>query len=73
MKPITLPEPKRSAKQFLLRMVPHLLAIVGVQATISFIGVKINIQQEANKRIYAMSEESAERILNDLKEMLQQW
>lgn len=68
-----LPPKQRSAKQFLLRLVPKLLAVVGVQATVSFLGVKINIQQEANKRIYALSEQSAARILTELKKELETW
>jgi hypothetical protein len=73
MKPLTIPKPKRSAKDFLLKIVPALLGVCGVEAEQSFYGFKFNIENEARKRIYAMSEESAEKALDALKELLKEW
>ena len=73
MKPLKLPKPKKSAKQFLLKIVPALLDACGVEAEQSFYGLKFNIELEARKRIYAMSEESATRALSALMEMFKEW
>lgn len=73
MKPLDLPEPKKSAKAFLCNMVPSLLRACGVEATQSFLGFKVNIEVEAQKRVNAMTENQAKWALDALKELLKEW
>lgn len=70
---LEVPKPKKSAKQFLLKIGPALLRACGVEAEQSFYGFKFNIENEARKRIYAMSEETAEKAIEALKELLETW
>ncbi len=67
------PTPKKSAKDFLMRMVPQLLRSCGVAPEQSFFGFKVNIQAEATKRINGMAESEALWALESLKELLKEW
>jgi hypothetical protein len=73
MKPIALPVAKKSAKQFLIKMVPQLLRSCGVEPEQSFFGFKVNIQSEAVKRINNMQEGEVAWALDSLKELLAEW
>lgn len=67
MKPLSIP--KKSAKQFLLEIVPQILVLFDAPQKI----LGFNVQNTINRQIYAMSEESAARKLEALKEMLEAW
>lgn len=69
MKLNTLPKPERSAKQFLLSVVPDLLRLFEVPQNI----LTFNTENIVRKQIYAMSEESAALKLAALKKMLEKW
>jgi len=61
--------PKPSAKDYLLRILPRVLALFDVPQNI----LGFNAENIARRQIYAMSEETAEQKLNALKEMLEKW
>jgi hypothetical protein len=63
----------KSAKQFLIKLVPQLLRACGVSPEQSFYGFKFNIQAEATRRISVMKEEDARCALESLKELLKEW
>lgn len=67
--PIRLPKPKRSAIQFLLRAAPQIIEIFDIPKTI----LGFNTLSVISKQVYAMSEESAEKKLAALKELLKEW
>lgn len=67
MKPLNL-KSKKSAKVFLLRVVPAVLDALNLNP----LTMKL-IEGEARRRIYAMSEESAIKVLDTLKGMLEKW
>ena len=71
MKPLNLnfPEPKRSAKDFLLKLAPQAIDLFDFPKSI----LGFSTINEARRRIYAMSEETAKRKLDGLKEMLKDW
>jgi hypothetical protein len=73
MKPLVLPVAKKSAKQFLIKLVPQLLRSCGVATEQSFFGFKVNIQAEATKRINGMAESEALWALDSLRELLKEW
>lgn len=73
LKPLHLPKIRKSAKSFLLKLIPDLLAACGVSPEQSFYGIKVNIEAEARKRIWAMSEETAECAINNLVRLLKEW
>lgn len=73
MKPLVISIPKKSAKQFLIKLVPDLLKACGVAPEQSFFGFKVNIQAEATKRINNMGESEALWALDSLKELLSEW
>jgi hypothetical protein len=73
VKQLNLPKPEKSSKQFLLKLVPALLRACGVEPEQSFYGFKFNIEAEARKRIWAMSEETAKTAIETLKETLKEW
>ena len=67
MKPIIIPE--KSAKQFLIDMAHSVLAVFDVPQNI----LGFNVENIVKKQIYAMSEESAKRKLEALKELIEKW
>lgn len=69
MKPLNLPRPKKSAIDFLLRIAPEALALFDVPQSI----FGINTNSYIIKRIYSMSEETAKKKLDALKELLEKW
>lgn len=71
MRKLNLPkvEAERSAKQFLLVLAPSVLTLFDVPQKI----LGFNVQDIVTRQIYAMSEESARRKLDKLKEMLEKW
>lgn len=70
MKKLVLPPPtKRSAKDFLLFLAPEALNLFDAPKNI----LGFNVQNIISKQVYAMSEETAKRKLDRLKEMLAQW
>lgn len=73
MKPLVLPQPEKSAKQFLIKMVPQLLRSCGVELEQNFFGFKVNIQSEAIKRINGMAESEALWALESLRDLLAEW
>jgi hypothetical protein len=73
LRSLELPKPQKSAKQFLKLLVPDLLEACGVKSEQSFLGFKVNIQGEAEKRISAMQEKDARHALETLKELLKAW
>ena len=73
MKLLELPKCERSARQFIIKLVPQLLRACGVSPEQSFYGFRINIQGEATKRICEMTEEQAKTALESLMELLEEW
>lgn len=73
IKPFHLPKIEKSAKAFLIKLVPQLLQACGVEPEQTFYGFKFNIENEAHKRIWAMSEKSAKTAVEALKELLNEW
>lgn len=70
MKPLYI---KKSARSFLITLVPALLRSCGISPEQSFYGFRINIQAEATRRICNMKEEDAKVALDSLKELLKEW
>jgi hypothetical protein len=66
---LKLPEPKRSAKAFLLRLTPQVLELFDVPKNI----LVFNVHEILSKQIYSMSEESAAAKLTALKRLVEQW
>ena len=69
MEQIKALKPQRSAKQFLLKLTPMALNLFDFPQKI----LGFSTVNEANKRIWAMSEETAKRKLDALKELLSEW
>lgn len=62
-------ETKKSAKDFLLFLAPEAFALFDVPKTIIGIDTNTFVRQ----KIYAMSEETAQRKIEKMKELLNQW
>ena len=62
-------KPQKSAKQFLLKIAPVALALFDIPQSI----YGFNVTNVIRKQIFAMSEESAAKKLDGLKELLQEW
>jgi hypothetical protein len=69
MKNLTLPEKQKDAKQFLLRNLPALLDLFDIPQSIY--GFKTH--DIARRRIYSMSEESAQLKCDRVKEIFKEW
>lgn len=64
-----LPEAKKSAKQFILCLIPKVLQLFDAPQKI----LGYNVLNKLNQQVYAMDEETATRNLTRLKELLNEW